>query len=444
MIGKYDMKKISLFVCGVLLIAVAFLVAPVAAIVFTSITPASGPTAGGTAVTIVGTDFVSGDSLAVTIGGTAATGVTVVSTTTITAITPASSAGAKDVMIGNSTMNATGASAFTYVAPPIISSITPAFGYNSTTITINSIAGTGFSTSSAPGVVLMKSGQTNITATAVTYSSATSIACTFDITNKQAGYWNVIVTNPDEQSATLTSGFEIKDSTAAVTLSSITPSSAQTNTTVSITSLSGTGFVVTPQIILRRSLYNDLYGTVTAATTTNIVGTFDLTNRVPGSYQVCVINSGVDPVCGLTFTINSVASTANGSINIISSPSISKIFLNSVFQDYTPKTLYNITPGTYTVLIRHADYKDYSESVAVTAGNISYVTASLVLAPEVTTATTTAPKTTVATVKTTAKSTVKVPTPWPSATPAPTPASPVGILVILGAVGVGFIVIRKL
>ena len=329
------------------------------------------------------------------------------------------------------------------VAAPTISSISPSSGYNSSTISITSIAGTGFSTSSAPEVVLMKSGQTNITATAVTSSSTTSIGCTFNIINKQAGYWNVIVTNPDGQSATLTNGFEIKDSSVAVTLSSITPSSAQTNTTVSITSLSGTGFVVTPQIILRRSLYNDLYGSVTSATTTNIVGTFDLTNRDPGNYQICVINSGAEPVCGLTFTINTMVSTAvNGSINVKSSPSISKVFLNTVYQGYTPMTLDNITPGTYTVLIRHADYNDYSESVTVTAGNISYVTASLVLAPEETTATVTAPKTAATTVKTTTKATAKVPTPWPSATPAP--ASPVGVLVILGAVGIGFIVLRKL
>jgi hypothetical protein len=156
-----------------------------------------------------------------------------------------------------------------------------------------------------------------------------------------------------------------------------------------------------------------------------------------------VLNDGTTPTCGLPFTINSVTSTANGSINVKSSPSISKIFLNSVFQDYTPKTLYNLTPGTYTVMIRNAGYNDYSESVAVTAGNISYVTASLVLAPEVTTATVTAPTTTVTTVKTTAKSTVKVPTPWPSATATPAPASPVGVLVILGAVGIGFVVIKK-
>jgi hypothetical protein len=138
-------------------------------------------------------------------------------------------------------------------------------------------------------------------------------------------------------------------------------------------------------------------------------------------------------------------STANGSINVKSTPSVSKIFLNSVYQGYTPMTLWNITPGTYTVIIRSAGYDEYSESVKVTAGNISYVTASLLLTPEVTTATATAPKTTVATVKTTAKttakSTAKVPTPWPSNTP--TPASPVSILAILGAVGIGLIVMRK-
>ena len=105
-------------------------------------------------------------------------------------------------------------------------------------------------------------------------------------------------------------------------------------------------------------------------------------------------------------------------------------------------TLYNITPGTPLVTVRRTDYNDWSQNVAVTAGNTTSIIASLVLTPEVTTATLTAPKTTVTTVKTTAKSTSKVPTPWPSDTP--TPASPVGVLVILGAVGVGLIVIRKL
>ena len=53
----------------------------------TSVSPNNGPTAGGTAVTITGTNFAAGAT--VTFGGTAATNVVVVSSTTITATTPA-------------------------------------------------------------------------------------------------------------------------------------------------------------------------------------------------------------------------------------------------------------------------------------------------------------------------------------------------------------------
>lgn len=325
------------------------------------------------------------------------------------------------------------------IAAPTISSISPINWYNNSAVTIT-LAGTGFV--SGATVNLTKSGQANITATSVSFSSATQIAPIFPITGKPAGLWNIVVTNPDGQSATYSNGFEIKNPGTVVTLSSITPSSAVTNTTASITGLAGTNFQTSATMRLRLSGYNDIYGTITNLSSTAITGTFDLTNQVPGTYQVCVINPSTDAVCGLTFTINAISSTANGSINVISSPSISKIFLNNVFQDYTPMTLYNITPGTYTVMIRSAGYNDYSESVSVSAGNTSYVTASLVLAPEETTTTTTVPPTTVTTVKTTVKSTLKVPTPWPSATA--TPASPVSIIAILGAVGVGLIVLRKL
>src|SRR5207245_5378840 len=63
----------------------------------TAIDPTSGPTAGGTAITITGTSF---DATAtVAIGGSAATGVTVVSATQINAATPAHPAGVADVVV---------------------------------------------------------------------------------------------------------------------------------------------------------------------------------------------------------------------------------------------------------------------------------------------------------------------------------------------------------
>ena len=82
----------------------------------TSISPTSGSTAGGTSVTITGTNF-SGTPI-VTIGGAAATSVVVSNATTLTCITPAGTAGARDVVVTISGQPSTGGTGlFTYVAP---------------------------------------------------------------------------------------------------------------------------------------------------------------------------------------------------------------------------------------------------------------------------------------------------------------------------------------
>ena len=89
-----------------------------------SVAPTSGPTAGGTSFTITGTGFVTGAT--VTVGGSACTGVSVVSATSITCSTPAGVAGAKDVVVTNvDTQTVTSAGAFTYTAP-VFSASTPA------------------------------------------------------------------------------------------------------------------------------------------------------------------------------------------------------------------------------------------------------------------------------------------------------------------------------
>jgi hypothetical protein len=97
----------------------------------TGISPANGPTAGGTTVTITGTGFVDGAT--VTIGGASATGVTFVNATTINATTPARTAGAKDVMVTNpDTQTGTLTSGFTY-----ITNTAPTFVGAVTTLTVN-------------------------------------------------------------------------------------------------------------------------------------------------------------------------------------------------------------------------------------------------------------------------------------------------------------------
>jgi formylglycine-generating enzyme required for sulfatase activity len=78
----------------------------------TLVNPSSGPTAGFTSITIFGTDFTGATS--VTVGGVAATSIVVVSSTAITAISPAHSVGAVDIVVVTPNGTVTLAGAFTY------------------------------------------------------------------------------------------------------------------------------------------------------------------------------------------------------------------------------------------------------------------------------------------------------------------------------------------
>jgi len=81
-----------------------------------AIAPDYGSSAGGTSVTVTGTGFVAGASLA--IGGSAATGVNVASSTTLTATTGAGAAGPADVTVTNpDTLFGTLAAGYAYVDP---------------------------------------------------------------------------------------------------------------------------------------------------------------------------------------------------------------------------------------------------------------------------------------------------------------------------------------
>jgi hypothetical protein len=77
-----------------------------------SVSPNNGPQAGGTAVTITGTNFATGAT--VKFGATAASNVVVVSSTTITGTTPAGTAGAVTVTVTVNGQSGSLASGFTY------------------------------------------------------------------------------------------------------------------------------------------------------------------------------------------------------------------------------------------------------------------------------------------------------------------------------------------
>jgi IPT/TIG domain len=78
----------------------------------TAISPATGAAAGGTTVTLTGTNLRG--TTGVTFGGTAATSVTVVNDTTVTCVTPAKDAGAVTVILTDDGGTVTKSNFYTY------------------------------------------------------------------------------------------------------------------------------------------------------------------------------------------------------------------------------------------------------------------------------------------------------------------------------------------
>ncbi len=149
----------------------------------TTISPASGTTAGGSTVTITGTNLTG--ATAVNFGAIAGSNVTVVNATTVTATSPAGSAGMADVTVttpgGTSATSA--ADHYTYVTPaPTVTAVNPSSG---TTAGGTSVTITGTNLTGATAVhfgAIAGSNVTVVNATTVTATLPAGSAGTIDVT----------------------------------------------------------------------------------------------------------------------------------------------------------------------------------------------------------------------------------------------------------------------
>ncbi len=183
----------------------------VAAPTLTKIEPNNGVVTGGTTVQFIGANFQNGATI--TIGGNAVTEVKFISSTTLTAKTPAGDAGVADVVITNPDgQSVTRTGGFTYILlPPSVTKLNPTSGLVTGGILIT-ITGDNFQKGATVRV-----GEKD--ATNITFVSATEL--TAIVPPGKAGEVDVTVINPDGQKSTLSALFTYR--LPAPTLTSIAP-----------------------------------------------------------------------------------------------------------------------------------------------------------------------------------------------------------------------------
>ena len=256
----------------------------------TSISPTSGTTAGGTSVTITGTNFVAGAT--VTIGGSSCTSVVVVSSTSITCTTPAGTAGAQNVVVATGVSpNATLAGGFTYVAPPSAPATpdlaTASDSGSSSTDDITSDNTPTISVGSATNgntvtVTATKSGQTNVTCT---FTATAQTGC--DLGTLVDGIWSVTAKQTN-------SGI---DSAATSALSITVDATRPTVTSFSSTKSNGTygiGTTVNITATLSEAVADGASITVTLDTGDTVVLTKATSTTLTGVYTVGTGDNSAD------------------------------------------------------------------------------------------------------------------------------------------------------
>jgi PKD repeat protein/FtsP/CotA-like multicopper oxidase with cupredoxin domain len=281
--------------------AVAASVAPT----LTSITPVSGSRNSTVNYTIVGTNFIPGQTTLVIRNATGTVLATTVKAVTPTQINgtiaiPANAwIGAYNVNIstinGGSTPG-TGRFAVAASVAPTLTTITPATGSRNTTVNF-AIVGTNF----VPGqtTLVIRNATGTVLATTVTTSTATQINGSVVIpANAWIGAYNVNISTINGGSTPGTGRFAVTTSLAP-TLTSITPVSGTRNTTVAYT-IVGTNFVPGQTTVVFKNATGSVLNptTIISLTATQITGTITIpANAWIGAYNVNIstVNGGSTP-----------------------------------------------------------------------------------------------------------------------------------------------------
>lgn len=326
----------------------------------TSISPSSGPSTGVTvSVTITGTGFTGATS--VTFAGVNAVDVTVVNDTTITATSPAGTAGSSSVLVTTPGGTNAANTLFTYIGPPVVTSISPNSGPSAggTNVTITGTGLTGATAVTIGGVA----------ATSITVVNSTSITATTPAGS--VGTASVLVTTPGGTNAANT----LFSYVAVPTVTSISPSSGAIAGGTSIT-ITGTDFTGATAVTVKG----------VAATNITVVNSTTITATTP---------EGVAGTASVLVTTSSGTNTANTLFTFVPPYCVSGAGTNSIngtyfyadgvwVKDATTKLLYNTNgsggSAVWAIMFNTNNEAYYNNSISSTPPLTSWLV-SLALSP---------------------------------------------------------------
>ena len=256
-----------------------------------SVSGTSGTAAGGTSITITGTNFLSGAT--VTVGGAACTSVTVVSSTSITCTTPAGTAGAQNIVVTNTdTQSATLSGGFTYIATPSTPS-TPDLDSGSDS---GSSSSDNVTSDSTPTISVGSVSNGNTVTVTATKAGSTSVTCTFtaavgttscDLGTLSDGVWSIT-------SKQTNSGIDsVASSALSLTIDTTLPTVSSFSSTTANGSY-GVGTAINITATMSEAVADGASITVTLDTGDTVVLTKATSTTLTGTYTVGVGDTSSD------------------------------------------------------------------------------------------------------------------------------------------------------
>jgi hypothetical protein len=354
----------------------------------TGISPNSGPVAGGTSVTITGTNFTVGTTVFVYFGALLAQFAIVNSPTSITATSPTGTPGAViDVRVnqGNATSATSAADQFTYATgtpPPTVTSVSPNNGppaggtsvaitgtnfTGATAVKFGNTAATSFSVSSATSITAVSpagTGTKDVTITTLAGTSATGSAdqFTYSATATTVGVTSSLNPSMSGQSVTFT---------ATVSTSLGTPTgnvSFKDGATVLGTGTLSGGTAALSTAALAVGNHSI---TATYSGDSNFVASISpaLVQTVSQAATTTTITSSLNPSevgksVTFTATVSSSGGTPNGTVAFMDGPALLGTgILSSGVATFTTSSL---TLGSHTITANYAGVANFAASVSAT------------------------------------------------------------------------------